>query len=137
MATWKCIFNSSTNRGIDYNRDPVEGEYSVAIDPINCGWFAQHPSRYMWGGKSLQDWPGWEQEEQSKIDEISAELAAISARVALVEAEQEAAGIHNYTPEQVKNYIDAEFAAADTAAKLKTTIQGILKKMAVYIVRAK
>jgi len=132
---WKCVFNAETNRGTAFNREPSPAEYSKDIDPKLCGFFNEHPSRYMWSGKSLQDWPGWEQEEQSKIDEINAELAAISARVVVIEAEQEAAGIHNYTPEQVKNYIDAEFAAADTAAKLKETIQGILKKMAVYIVK--
>jgi len=70
--------------------------------------------------------------EEQAIEQAIADLAA---RVAELEAEQRAAGIHKYTPEQVRNYIDNAFELATTAPQIKAVVQDILKKMAVYILR--
>jgi len=43
--------------------------------------------------------------------------------------------VHKYTPEQVRKYIDDQFAAAATVGQVKAVIIDILKKIAVYSLR--
>lgn len=45
---WKLIFNSTTNRGVSANREPLIGEFAVDRDPVQCAWFMSEPSRYQY-----------------------------------------------------------------------------------------
>lgn len=78
---WKCIFSSTTNRGVGCNREAQDGEFARDIHPSECGWFMSDPSRYMWDGSKLVEFPGWEAEvtqreleaaRERKFDEIRA-----------------------------------------------------------------
>jgi len=67
--------------------------------------------------------------------EEKAAAIAEAQRLAAIEAEQTSLAFHNYTPEQVKNYIDNQFSTATTALQIKAVVQDILKKMAIYILK--
>lgn len=43
---WKCIFDSTTNRGVAFNRAAGAGEFMVEIHPSAAGSFASEPGRY-------------------------------------------------------------------------------------------
>ena len=68
-------------------------------------------------------------------DEELAGIAALQARVTLLEEEQAAANIRDITPQQAKNWIDAQFAAASTNAEVVQAVKLILKKMVVFLLR--
>lgn len=72
-----------------------------------------------------------ESEEQA----LAQAVADLAARVAAIEVEQEAAGIHKYTPAKARDLIDSLYADADTALKVKNVTIAILKKMVTYILK--
>jgi len=80
---WKLIFNAVTNRGIDCNRDPKEGEYAKDIHPSLCGWFNVNPTHYMWDGEKLAEWPGLDAElfEDEKVRVQKANKATCEAHI--------------------------------------------------------
>lgn len=45
---WKLIFSILTNRGVDFNREPKEGEFSIDRHPSECAWFNVCPERYQY-----------------------------------------------------------------------------------------
>lgn len=59
---WRLIFSVETNRGVDYDREPLSGEYARMVDRTVCGWFRETPERYQWTGTALIEYPGWEAE---------------------------------------------------------------------------
>lgn len=63
------------------------------------------------------------------------EWMALKARVAAIEAEQATASIHNKTPQEVKDWIDAQFPEGATNTQIIDAIKMILKKMAVYLLK--
>lgn len=62
-------FNSETNRGATCNCLPGLGEYTVMLSIKQSRDFINHPTRYMWDGSELAEWPGWEAEEEIEIAE--------------------------------------------------------------------
>jgi hypothetical protein len=79
---------------------------------------------------------------QAALDAITAEDAAddqtmldMEARITALESAQESSGVSKYTPEQIMMYIDNQFASASTVAQVKTTVQELLKKIAVYVLK--
>lgn len=71
---WKCIFSSTTNRGVGCNREPQDGEFARDIHPSECAWFMSDPSRYLWDGSKLVEFPGWADEvAQKELSDAKAE----------------------------------------------------------------
>lgn len=91
---------------------------------INTDWDAF--LRWEAGGNTPAPW-----KTQAEMD---AELAYL-IRISEVEDEKAQADVHTKTPQEVKDWIDAEFAGASTNAELVVVIKKILKKMAVYILK--
>lgn len=52
---------------------------------------------------------------------------------AVIKAEQEAAGVKQYTPDQVKAYIDNQVASAATNEEKFEVLVSIIKKLAVFV----
>jgi len=90
-------------------------------------------SRYLVNDGKLVVRPQKDVDDEEKA--AAAAIAALKARITTLEEEREKTIIHHYTPEQVRNYIDNQFATATTVAQIKTVVQEILKKMVVYILR--
>lgn len=63
---WKLIFSSATNRGTGFNREPLEGEFSVDRDKTLCGFFSVNPNRYQYVNGALSEYPGWEAEQAAE-----------------------------------------------------------------------
>lgn len=108
-GAWQII---EDNRGIWY-----DGKIQVFVNTLG-----PVPEQY------TKEPPPLSQEE---IDTI----ALLQARIVALEKAREESGVHKYTPEQVKEYIDNQFAAATTVAQIKTVVADILKKIAVYTLR--
>jgi len=45
---WKCVFDSTSKRGVAFNREPQDGEFMQEITPANAAWFASEPERYQY-----------------------------------------------------------------------------------------
>lgn len=75
-------------------------------------------------GQALED----KQAELDALDEYNAKVDAIVQ-------EQESTGVRTYTPEQVKNYIDNQIAAAETNEEKFQTLVMLIKKLAVFVLR--
>ena len=93
---WRCIFDTATNRGVDWNREPGESEYLVALHPSRAAWFNVDPSRYMWTGTELVECSEWVDEQQVRVRVIqeqeirsrySAMLVSIAAPYGAAERE--------------------------------------------------
>lgn len=132
---WKLIFNIVTNKGTGCNREPQGGEFSRELPPSECAWFNVTPHRYLWNGTGITERPEWAAEQAAAEAAQQQAIADLVARVALLEEAQEESGVHKYTPQQVRNYIDTQFAAATTVAQVKAVIVDVLKKIAVYSLR--
>ena len=79
---WKCIFNSTTQRGTGCNREPLEGEFAKNIHPSQCAWFNMTPGRYFWDGE-LKERPEWAAEVslETRKKKLEADLLAIDKEV--------------------------------------------------------
>lgn len=70
------IFLRSSNRGVGYNREPGETEYSITtIKPTQAEDFFRTPQRYWWDGYKLVEVDGWSTPQEtetleSKIAEL-------------------------------------------------------------------
>jgi len=108
-----------------------EGNLSIPNAQGNRHW--KEYERYVAEGGLTDPW-----KTQAELDEMAAEearLAAIEERLALLEAEQEVDKIHDYTPAQIRNYIDNQIDGAATSGDKLEVIKTILKKMAIYILK--
>jgi len=92
MQTWKCIFDATTLVGTGCNREPGPGETARDIDATLCGWFNVSPGRYKLEGSSIVERPEWTSEEAARQAQLAADLAALQARLADIEAAQADAG---------------------------------------------
>lgn len=73
-----------------------------------------------------------------ELDDAQARLAAIEAynsQVAEIEAEQDAAGIKQYTPEQVRTYISNQVAGITDLASAKTVMENLFTKLAMFVLK--
>ena len=124
---------------VGLNRGAQEGESEGNITPQHLVWGMDNEFYkvidYVFTAKSeleVQDI-----RDQREADKLAEEqrLADLEARVAMLEAEKESEGIHVYTPEQIRNYIDNQVDNAATAGEKLEVIKTILKKMAIYILK--
>jgi hypothetical protein len=88
---WKCIFDSTTNRGVAFNRAAGDGEFQVEMQPSECAWFASTPERYQYVDGVFSEYPGWEQEQAEK--EAAAELQYQKDAIAKQRYEMETSGL--------------------------------------------
>jgi len=107
------------------DRETTQITNLVAYDDILSAWQA---AKLEIDARAADPYYGMTPEEK-------AAAIAESQRLAAIEAEQTSLAFHNYTPEQVKNYIDNQFSTATTALQIKAVVQDILKKMAIYILK--
>jgi len=122
-----------TNSGpvVGLNRGPQEGEKGGTITPQHLVWGMDNEAYEVIDGNFTPldeaQYAQLESERQAERDAQADALAQLEARVALLEAEKESEGIHKYTPEQIRNYID-NISSLD---EIKT----VLKKIAIYILK--
>ena len=131
---WDLRFDSVTFRGLRVARDgePVEdGEFSIIRHRSQCAWFRSTPERYQYVDVVFSEFPGWADEQAAR----EAEIAALAARVAMIEQAQEATGIHKYTVEQAQAFVNNLLDEADTGAKMKEAVRTLFLRVVPYIIR--
>jgi hypothetical protein len=122
------------------NRGAEAGERQGAITPQHLVWGMDNEAYRVVNGEFVamdetQKAALDAQREDERLAE-SQRLTDLEARVAELESEQESVGLHKYTPQQVKDYIDNQFAAASTNAETVAVVKKLFKKLAVYTLRA-
>ncbi len=109
---------------------------------IQGGVFKYDKESYIPQDVNNKDWrrylkyvsEGGQTDSQYTQEELDSRVA-LEARVSLLEQEREAANLRDITPQEAKDWIDAQFAAATTNAQVVQAIKKILKKMVVFILR--
>ncbi len=98
-----------------------DGSLYIPVDEGN-----RHYREFLRSGDAAEPW---------KTPEEIRLLQDLEDRITLLESEKEATNIRDITPQQAKDYIDAQFAAATTNAQVVVAIKRILKKMVVFLLR--
>ena len=109
--TWILL---ADNRGEYYDQDRAKVYVTEIGDDIPDGW-TPTPRPYT----------------QNELDAI----AALSARIAAIEAAQETEGLKHYTVEQARDWIRGKIDSATTVAAVKQEIKEILLKMVPYLLK--
>jgi hypothetical protein len=132
---WKCIFDSATNIGVAFNREPLAGEYRKFIAPEKCGMFNLAPHRYKFENNLLVEVDGWEQEEADREAARTAAAEALAARVAAIESAKSSSNLKQYTVEQAEEWITNTLTdAPNTTVGVKQAVGKILIRILPYIV---
>lgn len=121
------------------NRGASEGERGGNITPQHLVWGMDNEMYKVVNGEfvalNVSEVEVIEQDRESERLAEAQMLAELEARVADLEAEQDALGVSKYTPDQIRNYIDNQIDSAATAGEKLEAIKGILKKLAIYILK--
>ncbi|SDO96023.1 hypothetical protein [Desulforhopalus singaporensis] len=114
-----------------YKYENAEG---TVVSDLMTGRSNITPSSRFWA--DFQEWlaKGNTPEAFRTQEELDA-ITALETRVAELEAERNAAGIRDITPQQAKDWIDNEFASASTNPEIVAVIKKILKKIVVFLLR--
>ena len=132
---WKCIFDSATNIGVAFNREPFAGEYKRFIPPEKCGAFNMAPHRYKFENNLLVEVDGWEQAEADDESARVAAAAALAARVVAIKSAKDSANLKQYTVKQAEAWIIQTLTDAPaTVVGVKQAVGQILIRMLPYIV---
>jgi len=105
------IFDSATDRGKKWNdpNGPGDGEYAREVAHIG---FPLDPSRYMWDGSGLVEWPGWAEEQAAKAIQEQKDV------IAAERYEREIAGI-DYNGMNIKTDRESQQILDSLAEKIR------------------
>jgi len=118
------LYADSEEPEVSFDSHYPNEEYEALIDNIVTLKERKENPLYGLSGQDLIDM----QNELQRLQDIE-------DRLALLEAEQSSEGIHVYTPDQIRNYIDNQIDGASTSGEKLEVIKSILKKMAIYILK--
>jgi hypothetical protein len=119
----KNIFIDSRDETFNEHLIPYQ-PYEDLIDIVLDLQARKNDPLYGLSGQELVDAQAW-LDAQNEYEQA----------LATIEAEQAAAGVTQYTPEQVRAYIDNQLAGASTNEEKFQVLVAIIKKLAVFVLK--